>query len=101
MAAPPSGEEADLELLLLPLAHDGPARVRALGVLAPTAPPYWLGEKPAAELALTTLRHLGSTPGKPGLAQSGAGRRGQPDSGAVLWSIAAAGPANAALTIAA
>jgi len=73
-----SGEQADLELLLLPLAHDGPARVRALGVLAPAAPPYWLGEKPAAELALTTLRHLGSTPeslGSPSLAPAAEGSR--------------------------
>ena len=53
------GDTADLELLLLPLAHSGHARIRALGVLAPTTPPYWLGEKPVAELELTTLRHIG------------------------------------------
>ncbi len=53
------GAEADLEILLLPLAHIGHARIRALGVLAPVVPPYWLGEKPVAELELGTLRHIG------------------------------------------
>ena len=53
------GDTLDLELLLLPLAHSGHARVRALGVLVPARPPYWLGEKPVAELELTTLRHIG------------------------------------------
>jgi hypothetical protein len=55
------GEQVDLELLLLPLAHSGHARVRALGVLAPTVtPPYWLGEMPLTELTLGTLRHVGA-----------------------------------------
>jgi hypothetical protein len=53
------GAETDLEILLLPLAHVGHARIRALGVLAPVVPPYWLGEKPVAELELGTLRHFG------------------------------------------
>jgi len=53
------GAKADLELLLLPLAHAGHARVRAMGVLAPTVSPYWLGAKPATELTLGTLRHTG------------------------------------------
>ncbi len=53
------GAETDLELLLLPLAHIGHARVRALGVLAPTNPPYWIGTKPVVELTLGTLRHVG------------------------------------------
>ena len=53
------GDTVDLELLLLPLAHSGHARIRALGVLVPPQPPYWLGEKPVAELELTTLRHIG------------------------------------------
>lgn len=54
------GAETDLELLLLPLAHIGHARIRAIGVLAPVIPPYWLGAKPVVELALGTLRHIGS-----------------------------------------
>jgi hypothetical protein len=54
------GAETDLELLLLPLAHVGHARIRAIGVLAPTIPPYWIGAKPVVELTLGTLRHTGS-----------------------------------------
>jgi hypothetical protein len=53
------GAEVDLEMLLLPLAHIGHARIRALGVLVPIIPPYWLGEKPVAELELGVLRHIG------------------------------------------
>jgi hypothetical protein len=53
------GAKADLELLLLPLAHTGHTRIRAIGVLAPTVSPYWLGAKPVTELSLGTLRHTG------------------------------------------
>ena len=53
------GTEVDLEILLLPLAHIGHARIRALGVLAPLVPPYWLGEKPVVELELgLSLIHI-------------------------------------------
>jgi hypothetical protein len=52
--------QTDLELLLLPLAHVGHARIRVLGVLAPTVAPYWIGAKPVAELTLGTLRHVGA-----------------------------------------
>jgi hypothetical protein len=45
-------------MLLLPLAHPGQTRIRSLGVLAPMAPPFWLGEKPIVELTLRTLRHI-------------------------------------------
>ena len=63
------GVEAELEMLLLPLAHQGQARIRALGVLAPVLPPYWLGERPVIELTLRTLRHIGGDAerGKPSL----------------------------------
>jgi hypothetical protein len=53
------GTETDLELILLPLAHAGHARIRAIGTLAPLVPPYWLGEKPLTELHLGALRHVG------------------------------------------
>ena len=53
------GTEVDVEMLLLPLAHSGQARIRALGVLAPVAAPFWVGEKPVIELTLRTLRHVG------------------------------------------
>jgi hypothetical protein len=54
------GTEIDLEFLLLPLAHTGHARIRALGVMVPLVAPYWLGEKPVVELELGTLRHIGA-----------------------------------------
>jgi hypothetical protein len=54
------GSKTDLELLLLPLAQTGHARIRALGVLAPAIPPYWMGAKPVVELTLGTLRHIGA-----------------------------------------
>ena len=54
------GHTAEVEMLLLPLAHSGHARIRALGVLAPTVPPYWLGATPVAGLELMTLRHIGA-----------------------------------------
>lgn len=53
------GATVELEMLLLPLAHSGHARIRALGMLAPTVPFYWLGEKPVVELSLRSLRHIG------------------------------------------
>lgn len=53
------GATVELEMLLLPIAHTGHARIRALGVLAPIVPPYWLGEKPVVELELGALRHIG------------------------------------------
>ncbi|HEY0299731.1 MAG TPA: PAS domain-containing protein [Rhizomicrobium sp.] len=52
------GDAIDLEMILLPLAHSGHARIRAIGVLAPMAPPYWLGEKPLETLRLGALRHV-------------------------------------------
>jgi hypothetical protein len=54
------GDRVDLEFLLLPLAHVGHARVRALGVMTPLVVPYWLGEKPIAEFELGGLRHVGA-----------------------------------------
>jgi hypothetical protein len=55
-----TGDAIDLELVLLPLAHRGHARVRAIGVLAATELPYWIGERPLAELSLGTVRHIGA-----------------------------------------
>jgi hypothetical protein len=53
------GTHLDLELILLPLAHAGHARIRAIGALVPLSAPYWLGEKPVTELRLGALRHVG------------------------------------------
>jgi hypothetical protein len=52
------GIEINIEMLLLPLAHSGQTRIRAFGVLAPMAPPFWLGEKAVIELTVRTLRHI-------------------------------------------
>ncbi|HVZ51228.1 MAG TPA: PAS domain-containing protein [Pseudolabrys sp.] len=56
--------EIALELLVLPLAPLGDARIRALGALVPLAPPYWLGEKPVAEIELTALAPAGEALGR-------------------------------------
>lgn len=56
------GAATDIEMLLLPLAHGGHTRIRALGVLAPTVPPYWLGAKPVCELEFVGLRHIRPQP---------------------------------------
>ena len=52
------GASAELELLLLPLRHHGRTNIRVLGVLAPTATPYWLGSVPVVALSLRAHRHL-------------------------------------------
>ncbi len=54
------GLMVNLEMLLLPLAHTGHARIRAIGALVPLVPPYWLGDKPVVALHLTALRHIGA-----------------------------------------
>ena len=54
------GATVELEFLILPLAHIGHARVRALGVMTPLTAPFWLGEKPIVELELGALRHIGA-----------------------------------------
>ena len=69
--------EVELELLLLPLAHAGQTRVRALGVLAPLVPPYWLGEQPVVELELKTLRHVGAEQPDNGAPSFGEPREGE------------------------
>ena len=71
------GGESELELLLLPINHDGRTRIRALGSLAPLAPPYWLGEEPIVELELQTLRHVGAAQADVAVPhfRSGAGQR--------------------------
>jgi hypothetical protein len=50
----------ELELLLLPLRHHGPAQTRLLGVLAPVVSPYWLGTTPVEAMMCGTVRHLGA-----------------------------------------
>jgi hypothetical protein len=70
------GSEVDLELLLLHLAHS-PSRIRALGILTPLTPPYWLGERPVIELDLRTLRHIGAEQAETGHQRFGQARDGR------------------------
>jgi hypothetical protein len=70
------GNALDLELLLLPLAHRGHARVRAIGVLAASDLPYWIGDEPIAELALGTVRHIGAETSRPPLRTFTSGKTG-------------------------
>jgi hypothetical protein len=57
------GAAAELELLLLPLAHSDRSQTRLLGVLAPLVPPYWLGATPIESMTCSTVRHLGPESG--------------------------------------
>jgi hypothetical protein len=52
------GKTAELELLLLPLLHQGQPQVRLLGALSPIQIPFWLGRDPVVSLTLGVLRHL-------------------------------------------
>lgn len=73
------GAATELELLLLPLAHRGQARVRAIGVLAAVDLPYWIGDRPVTELALGTVRHIGAETGRPPLRAFTSGKTSQMD----------------------
>jgi hypothetical protein len=53
------GAGTEIEMLLLPLAHDRRACIRALGVLVPMVSPYWLGTTPVTALELVGLRYIG------------------------------------------
>lgn len=52
------GESLDLELLLLPLRHNGRTQARILGAMSPAFVPSWLGLRPVTGLATTSLRVL-------------------------------------------
>lgn len=69
-------DTVDLELLLLPLAHRGHARIRAIGVLAAIDRPYWMGDMPITDLALGTVRHIGADTGRPPLRAVTSGKIG-------------------------
>jgi hypothetical protein len=55
-----AGEEADLELLLLPLRHRGRTQVRALGTLSLDGAPHWIGLRPLVQADTASLRILPS-----------------------------------------
>ncbi|HET7849266.1 MAG TPA: PAS domain-containing protein [Pseudolabrys sp.] len=72
------GARLDLEMLLLPLAHNGHGRIRALGALSPVATPYWIGESALGELEIRELREIGPEGriGSPVQLDSASGERG-------------------------
>lgn len=51
----------NLEMLLLPLAHESRSEARVLGAMAPMTVPYWLGVKSVSPLRLGMFRHIGAT----------------------------------------
>jgi len=51
--------EFDLELLALPLLHEGRTDARVLGALAPGRSPVWIGVSALGSLALGTFRYVG------------------------------------------
>lgn len=58
-AAPRGFAPLDLELLLLPLRHEGKTHARILGCLTPVTNPSWIGLMEAEPITLTTLRMIG------------------------------------------
>ena len=60
-AACPRGRmRVELELVLLPLRHNGRTHARMLGALSPSSIPSWLGLLPAEPMTLTSLRIIGA-----------------------------------------
>jgi hypothetical protein len=60
-AASPRGHlRVDLEMVLLPLRHNGRTHDRLLGALSPNAIPSWLGLLGAEPMTLTSLRIIGA-----------------------------------------
>jgi hypothetical protein len=45
-----------VEIILLPLAHDGPHHTRILGCFAPLEQPYWIGTHPVVRQPIHSLR---------------------------------------------
>ncbi len=52
------GDTIGLELLLLPLRHNGRTHQRLIGTLAPSASPYWIGVRPLTSLSLGGERYI-------------------------------------------
>lgn len=57
-ARPEGYAKADVEILLLPLHHNGHAQARILGLLAAAAKPTWLGLLASEPLTLRSLRAI-------------------------------------------
>jgi hypothetical protein len=54
------GLACPLELLILPLSHQGKGGQRMLGSLMPLEQPFWLGTRPARHLDLGVVKFVGS-----------------------------------------
>lgn len=50
------GQKMSVEIMLLPLKHDGPHHTRILGCFAPMDQPYWLGLNPVVRQPILSLR---------------------------------------------
>jgi hypothetical protein len=50
------GQSMPVEIILLPLSHDGPQHTRILGCFAPLEQPYWLGTHPVVRQPIHSLR---------------------------------------------
>ncbi|WP_237153474.1 PAS domain-containing protein [Oryzibacter oryziterrae] len=50
------GQIMPVEMMLLPLQHDGPGHTRILGCFAPMDQPYWLGMLPVIRQPIQSLR---------------------------------------------
>jgi hypothetical protein len=79
------GTPLDLELLLLPLSHQGRTDARLLGVLAPIATQVWIGAVPVVALTLGTLRHIGGFTETPPLRLPSPARSGRVRHGLVVY----------------
>jgi hypothetical protein len=64
-AGPPSLGGVNIEVILLPLRHHGLTHSRVLGGFAVHSAPAWIGLMGAGPIALTSLRALNSSTGKP------------------------------------
>lgn len=52
-----TGRQADFELVLLPLIHNGTIINRLLGAVTAIDPPFWLGSEPLVRLEFIDLHH--------------------------------------------
>jgi hypothetical protein len=80
-----AGDEFGLELLALPLIHEGRTGARVLGVLAPGGIPVWIGTSAIGNLTLGTFRYVG--PAAPNVFRPSAPARtsGRPRRGLVVY----------------
>jgi hypothetical protein len=59
------GADIRLELLMLPLRHDGATRSRFLGTVSPHVTPSWAGLVPIVDLEVSSLRVIQTAPERP------------------------------------